>query len=130
MSDTRVYARQADGTETDVTEGVQVLYDHMVSSMDWGSGFLTVEDAKGIIEIAQACGFEMPEDAAAQFENYARSSGTSAGNVICATCGEQVRWDDGLDWVNETGGPAFGPRRRAGWVHVDHDPGHPPRLWR
>ena len=52
-----VFVRHADGTETDVTEGVQVLYDTVIASMDWGSGFLTVEDAEPIVAVAIACQF-------------------------------------------------------------------------
>jgi hypothetical protein len=47
----------------DITEGVQVLYDHVIHSMDWGSGFLTVEDAKPIVTLAKLCGFEGWEEA-------------------------------------------------------------------
>lgn len=49
---TRVYARQDDGTEVEVTDGVQALYDHLAASMDWGSGFLSLEDVTGIIVVA------------------------------------------------------------------------------
>ena len=46
------------GQAVDVTEGVQALYDIVVQSMDWGSGFLTVEDALPVVEIAKVCGFD------------------------------------------------------------------------
>lgn len=52
-----VVARQPDGTEVDITEGVQALYDLVTSSMDWGSGFWTVEDALPVEHIARTCGF-------------------------------------------------------------------------
>jgi hypothetical protein len=54
----RVFARAGDGTETDVTEGVQVLYDLVTSSMNWGSGFYTVEDAEPVVKVAKTCGFK------------------------------------------------------------------------
>ena len=59
----QLIARRPDGSEVDVTEGVQVLYDHVIGSMDWGSGFLTVEDAIPIAEIARVCGFKECEEA-------------------------------------------------------------------
>ena len=49
--------RAADGTETDVTEGVQALYDLVICSMDWGSGFLTYEDALPVVTIAELAAF-------------------------------------------------------------------------
>ena len=58
MSDTRAFARKADGTETDITEGVEALYDLVISSMDWGSGFLTYDDALPVLTIAETFGFE------------------------------------------------------------------------
>ncbi|MGA8330432.1 MAG: hypothetical protein WB777_14185 [Mycobacterium sp.] len=41
----------------DITEGVQALYDLVINSMDWGSGFLSYEDALPVSVIAHACGF-------------------------------------------------------------------------
>jgi len=54
----RCYVVADDGTETDITDGVGALYDLVVGSMDWGSGFLTVEDATPVSVIAHACGYE------------------------------------------------------------------------
>lgn len=136
----RVFARQEDGTEVDVTEGVQALYDHCVCSMDWGSGFLTIEDAEGIIRIAQTCGYEMPDAAAAAFEAYARRLGNSTGNnIVCATCGEGVRWVGpwGASSALKMASPGVPiwerepvPANEQGWHHKDHSPGHPVLLWR
>ena len=47
-----------DGTRTDVSEGVQALYDLVLSSMDWGSGFWTWEDALPVGQIGHLAGFE------------------------------------------------------------------------
>lgn len=58
-----ILAQLPDGSTVNVTEGVQTLYDHVISSMDWGSGFLTKEDAIPIAEIARVCGFESSEEA-------------------------------------------------------------------
>lgn len=65
---TRAYARDADGTETDITEGVQALYDLVISSMDWGSGFWTAEDARPVAILARRMRFERAEEA----ERYLR----------------------------------------------------------
>jgi hypothetical protein len=55
---TTIIAREPDGTEVDVTTGVQALYDLALGSMDYGSGFWTSEDAAPVAEIARVCGFE------------------------------------------------------------------------
>jgi hypothetical protein len=68
MSDVRAFVRQPDGTETDITEGVQALYDLVLNSMDWGSGFLTAEDARPVALLARTLGFEQAEEA----ERYLR----------------------------------------------------------
>lgn len=58
-----ITAAQPDGATEDITEGVQVLYDLVIQSMDWGSGFLTVEDVQPVVALARACGFEGFEEA-------------------------------------------------------------------
>lgn len=68
MAEIRMFARAADGSETDITEGVQACYDLVIGSMDWGSGFLTVEDALPVVLLAKACGFADYERA----EKYVR----------------------------------------------------------
>jgi hypothetical protein len=136
----RVIARHDDDTETDVTEGVQVLYDHCVASMDWGSGFLSIEDARGIILIAQKCGFLVPETAAKEFEEYAKNMGRawpSYGNaalsiprssgLTCILCLEPVFYfaDGYLPEVYAKHG------RHKGWNHENAslDSDHPVKLW-
>lgn len=56
-SGVRLMAVNPDGIEVNVTEGVMALYDLVIGSMDWGSGFLTVEEALPVAEIAELCGF-------------------------------------------------------------------------
>lgn len=51
-----------DGTQIEVTEGVQALYDLVISSMDWGSGFLSYEDAVPVGEIAELGAFEQADE--------------------------------------------------------------------
>ncbi len=62
----RIFVKNEDGTETEITEGVQAMYDIVITSMDWGSGLLTVEDAVPIANLAKACEFQTWEEA----ENY------------------------------------------------------------
>lgn len=59
-----------DGTQTDVTEGVQALYDLVLSSLDWGSGFWSYEDALPVAQIARLAGFGRCEEA----ERYVREA--------------------------------------------------------
>jgi hypothetical protein len=59
----RAFARDGDGSETDITEGVQALYDLVLSSMDWGSGFLSFEDALPVAQIGRLMGFGQSEEA-------------------------------------------------------------------
>lgn len=68
MSDVRAFARKPDGTETDITEGVQALYDLVIGSMDFRSGFWSAEDARPVALLACACGFEKAEE----IERYLR----------------------------------------------------------
>lgn len=53
----RVIVQQDDGTEVDVTEEVKVAYDCVRQSLDWGSGFLDVEEVDAIIRLSAACAF-------------------------------------------------------------------------
>lgn len=54
---TSIYAHRSDGELVEITEGVQVLYDLVTASMDWGSGFLSVEDVSPMLAVSRACGF-------------------------------------------------------------------------
>jgi|HubBroStandDraft_3_1064219.scaffolds.fasta_scaffold399657_2 hypothetical protein len=49
--------RLDDGTEVDVSEDVSCLYDLLIHSMDWGSGFLDVEDSLHAVRIGELGGF-------------------------------------------------------------------------
>jgi hypothetical protein len=89
--------------DIDVTEGVRTLYDLVISSMNWGSGFLSVEDVEGVIRVAQTCGFIVPDEAASEFEKYARALSpylrdfndkrwSMESNIHCVECGAPVMW--------------------------------------
>jgi hypothetical protein len=62
MTTGRAIHRADDGTETDITEGVQALYDLVISSMDWGSGFWTGEDALPVAVVGRLLGFEQIDE--------------------------------------------------------------------
>ena len=59
-----------DGTQADVTEGVQALYDLVIGSMNWGSGFWSYEDALPVAQIARLAGFGQCDEA----ERYVREA--------------------------------------------------------
>jgi hypothetical protein len=90
----RAFARQPDGTETDITEGVQALYDLVLGSMDWGSGFLTAEDARPVALLARMMGFEKAEEA----ERYLRDQEHSQQQ-------REFMLNHGSDWF--TGAPGM-----------------------
>lgn len=48
---------QEDGTEIEITEAVQILYDCVHASMDWGSGFLDIDEVAKIVALADVAGF-------------------------------------------------------------------------
>ena len=50
-----------DGTEYDVTEAVQIVYDSLHASMDFGSGFLDAGESKAMHDLAVAGGWDPPE---------------------------------------------------------------------
>lgn len=54
----KIVVTHDDGQSVDITKGVQVLYDQIASSMDWGSGFLDYEEVNAIRAVGYACGFE------------------------------------------------------------------------
>jgi hypothetical protein len=45
----------------DVTEHVAAMFDALVNSLDWGSGFLDVETIESILIVAELAGFTVPE---------------------------------------------------------------------
>lgn len=58
MTDTKIECRGVD-----ITEHVARMYDALVGSMEWGSGFLATEDVESILIVAELAGFNMPESA-------------------------------------------------------------------
>lgn len=58
-----IEARSKAGETRNVTEAVRALYDLLISSMDFGSDFLSIEDIRPIVELANFCGFKGTEEA-------------------------------------------------------------------
>ncbi len=46
----------------DITDGVQVLYDLVISSQNFGSGFWTIEDLEPVARVAEMCEFARSGD--------------------------------------------------------------------
>ena len=63
-----ILATFLDKAPVDITEHVKAAYDLVVGSMDWGSGFLTFEDAVPLAELARICGFDPDKEC----ESYMR----------------------------------------------------------
>lgn len=58
----KIIVLKDDGTGQDITSLVQVAFDVATHSMDWGSGFLDVEETDGLILLAEACQFPALEE--------------------------------------------------------------------
>ncbi len=54
--------------ETDITEGVQVAYDTAHESLNWGSGFLDLDEMEAITKLGEACRFPDFADAVTQVQ--------------------------------------------------------------
>lgn len=57
MMGNKIVAIQEDGSQKDITEGVQICYDLLRQSLDWGSGFLDVDEVDAVIRLAHDSGF-------------------------------------------------------------------------
>ena len=68
--------------DIDVTEAVKTMYDLLRASMDWGSGFLSLEDVIEVTRLADLCGFVNLDGATEQIDAYLRMQGR------CPTCFE------------------------------------------
>jgi hypothetical protein len=64
----KIFVKHEGQKPVDITEGVQAMYDLLVSSGNWGSGLLSSEDAVPIANLAQACQFNNWEEAVRYLE--------------------------------------------------------------
>jgi hypothetical protein len=53
----RIVAIQEDGSHKDITEGVQICYDLLRQSLDWGSGFLDTQEVDAVVRLANDADF-------------------------------------------------------------------------
>ena len=53
----RVVLHCDDGSERDITEHFRLLYDLVVGSMDWGSGFLDLKESLQVLQIGAVTGW-------------------------------------------------------------------------
>lgn len=78
------------GIDEDVTLAVQVCYDALVQSMDFGSGMLSTEELGAILKLGEAAGFEVPCLACAYPHQHYPASKTCEKNNRpgghCETC--------------------------------------------
>jgi hypothetical protein len=72
------FIRLADGTEQDITGLVQVLYDGVIGSLDWGSGWWDGEDAAAVGWIGLAFGWADARLAEKFAKDIARYQGLKA----------------------------------------------------
>lgn len=59
MSRVLAFTDEVDGR--DITEAVQILYDIVHQSMDWGSGMLSNEEMETVIRLAVLMGWKVPD---------------------------------------------------------------------
>lgn len=60
MSEDLQIVVKRDGKSVDITVPVQIVYDALLGSMDFGSGMLDREELEGIHQLAEAAGFKAP----------------------------------------------------------------------
>lgn len=56
MSDKRIVTTAGD----DIHEAVQITYDSLLGSMDWGSGFLDDQEVEAVVRLAIIMGWKLP----------------------------------------------------------------------
>lgn len=105
-----------DGQETDITEGVQALYDLVINSMDWGSGFLSDEDVRPVIEVAEACQFASFAEAR---EYVARKKHDEECRAFYATLWPPRGGIPSGAWTNNTHDHVYSSVGRCMWPGCD-----------
>lgn len=91
---TRIIAHRPDGSEIDVTSEVGLVYRLLNESMDYGSGFLSIEDVTEITRLALACGFASNEEADQQLRAYVRT--------LTSSCPRCRAWVKDMEWTEAT----------------------------
>lgn len=63
----------------DITEHVAAMFDAVVASLDWGSGFLATEDVESILIVGHLAGYDIPDTSRAlRVDGASRGQGASA----------------------------------------------------
>lgn len=61
MGTMKITLTEANGAEHDITESVAFMYDAIIQSLDWGSGFLDLEEQLHIASVGVLAGYQVPE---------------------------------------------------------------------
>lgn len=57
----KITLTEDNGTEHDITDSIPFMYDAIIQSMDWGSGFLDLEEQLHIASVGILAGYEVPD---------------------------------------------------------------------
>lgn len=57
----KIILTEDNGVEHDITDSIPFMYDAIIQSLDWGSGFLDLEDKLHIAYVGALAGYEVPE---------------------------------------------------------------------
>lgn len=58
----KITLTEDNGTEHDITDSIGFMYDAIIQSLDWGSGFLDLEEQLHIASVGLLAGYEVPGD--------------------------------------------------------------------
>lgn len=61
MAEDKEHWRRIAVDGADITEHVAAMFDAIVGSLDWGSGFLDTETIESILIVAELAGFDVPD---------------------------------------------------------------------
>ena len=126
----RIEAHHEDGRVFDITEAVGHMYETIRGSMDWGSGFLSIEDVTQIMTVASACEFETYEQIEEQMAGYFRGVERCP---LCRTGGPNLKvgvkrlndWEWTVTWPCGHSGRIFGQPGEPHTLVMPTDPPSP-----
>jgi hypothetical protein len=78
----QVIVLRDDDSKVDITESVEAVYELVVNSMDWGSGFFDKDDVWHIRKVQQACGFRFVRADTDECVNCSHT-GAEHGKGVC-----------------------------------------------
>lgn len=61
MDKAKITLTESNGVEHDITDSIAFMYDAIVQSLDWGSGFLDLEEELHIASVGVLAGYQVPE---------------------------------------------------------------------